>query len=178
MTSSATATKMTLGVIQTVFATTSTACVLCCCDTPCMLQLGLPLLCDDARLGHKGIMHRHVRQLDKPSKVCYLSVEVGLIQGDWQLHRQLSYSQQHLLGTPGCVDMACRHHCSSSCSLTKSVRIMCAVLSCEGTVSFALCLLLCSRGRLRRLTPALLCPTVTPAALWRTCWWRSGGGSC
>ncbi|KAF6263038.1 hypothetical protein COO60DRAFT_1672706 [Scenedesmus sp. NREL 46B-D3] len=39
-------------------------------------QLGLPLLCDDARLGHKGIMHRHVRQLDKPSKVCYLSVEV------------------------------------------------------------------------------------------------------
>jgi hypothetical protein len=33
------------------------------------LQLCLPLLCDDARLGHKGIMHRHVRQLDKPSKV-------------------------------------------------------------------------------------------------------------
>jgi hypothetical protein len=34
-----------------------------------MLQLGMPLLCDDARLGHKGMLHRHVRQLDKPSKV-------------------------------------------------------------------------------------------------------------
>lgn len=39
------------------------------CCAPHHLQLGMPLLCDDARLGHKGMLHRHVRQLDKPSKV-------------------------------------------------------------------------------------------------------------
>lgn len=42
---------------------------LCWPALPAPVQLGLPLLCDDARLGHKGIMHRHVRQLDRPSKV-------------------------------------------------------------------------------------------------------------
>lgn len=34
-----------------------------------LLQLVLPILCDDARLGHKGMLHRHVRQLERPSKV-------------------------------------------------------------------------------------------------------------
>lgn len=42
----------------------------CCCMRCCAhAQLAMPLLLDDVRLGHKGLMHRQIKHLDRPSKV-------------------------------------------------------------------------------------------------------------